>query len=159
MYCQSCGNEIAVELNYCSRCGANLSTTNTTLVQAAPVKLVVPSIVLGATVIFSLGMIVTGVTQLANAGVPAGAIMAMGLFCTATLFGCIALMIRFWTNLITLQRQTVIQPSPPRPSMVDRPAAQQLPPRLEPVPSVTEHTTRTFSPVYIEASDRGTKEQ
>jgi hypothetical protein len=159
MYCQSCGNEIAVELKYCSRCGANLSTIGTvTQIQAPPVKLVVPSIVLGATIIFSLGMIVTGATQLANAGLPPGPIMGMLFFCSATLFGCIALMIRFWTNLITLQRQTITTTEQPRPSMAERPAAQQLPPRLDPVPSVTEHTTRTFSPVYSEQSDRGTKE-
>ena len=40
--------------------------------------------------------------------------------------------------------QTPKQMSPPR---------QQFQPRLEPMPSVTEHTTRTFSPVYREGSD------
>lgn len=157
MYCQTCGNESAIELKYCNRCGANLSTTTTTLVPAAPVKLVVPSIVLGATVIFGLGMIVSAAAQLANSGIPAGAIVAMILFCTATLFGCMALMIRFWTNLITLQRGTTIQQHLP-PAVERPPAFQQLPPRLDPVPSVTEHTTRTFSPVYSENPDRGTKE-
>jgi len=40
MYCPSCGSEIAVELKYCNRCGANLAlTTNTQVVSVAPVKL------------------------------------------------------------------------------------------------------------------------
>ena len=157
MYCQTCGNESSIELKYCNRCGANLSSTTTTLVPSAPVKLVVPSIVLGATVIFGLGMIVSAAAQLANFGVAPGAIVALVMFCSATLFGCTALMIRFWTNLITLQRATTIQQH--QAPAFERPQAfQQLPPRLYPVPSVTEHTTRTFSPVYTETSDRGTKE-
>ena len=157
MYCQTCGNEIAVELNYCNRCGANLTLTTTTLVPAPPVKLVVPSIVLGATIIFSLGMIVSAAVQLANVGVPAGAIGALVLFCAATLFGCTALMVRFWTNMIKLQRETMTTTQQPRP-VAERQRVHQLPPRLEPVPSVTEHTTRTFDRVYIDAADRGTKE-
>lgn len=156
MYCQSCGHEIAVELKYCNRCGANLSLSTMALVPPPPVKLVVPSIVLGATIIFSLGMIVTGAAQLANTGVPAGAIIAMIMFCTATLFGCVALMIRFWTNLITLNRATITTTTP-SPIAEKRPV-QHLPPRLDPVPSVTEHTTRTFPQIYSESSDRGTKE-
>ena len=157
MYCQTCGNEIAVELNYCNRCGANLSLVTTTLVPAPPVKLVVPSIVLGAIIIFSLGMIVSGAAQLANSGMPAIAIVAMVLFCTATLFGCTAMMVRFWTNLIKLQREPLTTVQQPRP-VVERQKVQQLPPRLEAVPSVTEHTTRTFDRVYRDAADRGTKE-
>ena len=52
MYCHSCGNDIPVELKYCNRCGANLSITNTNtqLVTLPPVKLGIPSIVLGLTV-------------------------------------------------------------------------------------------------------------
>jgi len=42
-----------------------------------------------------------------------------------------------------------------RSAFVERPPAQQLPPRMEPVGSVTENTTRTFSPIYREPSDRG----
>jgi len=113
--------------------------------------------VLGAIIIFSLGMIVSGAAQLANSGMPAIAIVAMVLFCTATLFGCTAMMVRFWTNLIKLQREPLTTVQQPRP-VVERQKVQQLPPRLEAVPSVTEHTTRTFDRVYRDAADRGTKE-
>lgn len=157
MYCQTCGNEIAVELNYCNRCGANLSLVTTTLVPAPPVKLVLPSIVLGATIIFGLGMIVSAAAELAKVGLPAIAIVAMVLFCVATLFGCTTLMVRFWTNLIKLQREPMTTVQQPRP-VAERQKVQQLPPRLEAVPSVTEHTTRTFDRVYRDAADRGTKE-
>src|SRR6058998_1804444 len=98
MYCPSCGNEIAVELKYCNRCGANLSlpTTNTQLVSVAPVKLAVPSIVLGITTIAGLGIIFGGASELAKSLVPAVALVWIVVFAVAALFGCTALMIRFW---------------------------------------------------------------
>ena len=160
MYCPSCGTEITVELKYCNRCGANLSlpVPNTQLVSVAPVKLAVPSIVLGLINIIGLGIIVGGGVRLAELGVPAIALVWMLIFGAATLFGCTSLMIRFWTKLITLQREGITAAQPNRPMFTERPSFQQLPPRVEPVPSVTENTTRTFSPVYREAADRGTKE-
>jgi hypothetical protein len=159
MYCPSCGNELAVELKYCNRCGANLAlptTQSPTTIVAAPVKLAVPSIVLGLTIICSLGIIFAGAGQFAAFGLHPAAIVWMVLFSSATLFGCIGLLIRFWTKLLTMQRE-IAASQPPRPAIVERPTVQHLPPRLEPVPSVTEHTTRTFSPVYTDPSDRGTR--
>ena len=160
MYCPSCGTEISVELKYCNRCGANLSlpTANTQVVTVAPVKLTVPSIVLGLTIILGLGITIAGLSQMALAGVPAVALVWMALFAVATLFGCSAMMIRFWTKIIMLQRETLSQGQPARPSVVEKPQAQQLPPRFDNYSSVTENTTRTFSPVYTESADRGTKE-
>lgn len=160
MYCPSCGTEIAVELKYCNRCGANLSlpTTNTQVVALTPVKLTIPSIVLGLTIILGLGITIAGVAQMALVGVPAVALVWMVLFAVAALFGCTALMIRFWTQLITLQRESLNLSQPARPAIVEKPQVQQLPPRLDHFPSVTENTTRTFSPAYTEAADRGTKE-
>jgi len=160
MYCPSCGNEIAVELKYCNRCGANLSlpAANTQVVTMAPVKLTIPSIVLGLTIILGLGITIAGVSQMALVGVPAVALVWMVLFAVATLFGCTALMIRFWTKLITLQREPLNLPQPPRQVAGEKPPIQQLPPRPEHFTSVTENTTRTFSPAYKEAADRGTKE-
>jgi hypothetical protein len=156
MYCPSCGNDIAVELKYCNRCGANLSVPvpgSSTTVIAAPVKLTVPSIVMGLTIIGGLGIIFASASQLALVGVHPFAILWIVLFGAATLFGCTALMIRFWTKLLTLQRET-IQAAPVRPSLFEKHPVQHLPPRLEPVPSVTENTTRTFTPIYREPSDR-----
>ena len=156
MYCPSCGNDIAVELKYCNRCGANLSVPvpgSSTTVVAPPVKLTLPSIVMGLTIIAGLGIIFASASQFALVGVHPFAIVWMVLFGAATLFGCTALMIRFWTKLLTLQRET-IEAAPTRPTFFEKQPVQHLPPRLEPVPSVTENTTRTFTPIYREPSDR-----
>ena len=160
MYCPSCGTEIAVELKYCNRCGANLSlpTTNPQVVSMPPVRLAIPSIVLGLTIVLGLGITIAGVSQMALVGVPAVALVWMVLFAVATLFGCSAMMIRFWTKLIILQRESINVSQPTRPSIAEKPQIQQLPPRMDHYPSVTENTTRTFSPAYTDAADRGTKE-
>ena len=159
MYCPSCGNEIAVELKYCNRCGANLSLPSTPqVVSLAPVKLAIPTIVLGLTIVFGLGIIIAGAGKMAIVGVPPVALVWMVLFAVATLLGCTGLLIRFLTKMITLQRETIKTQPPTPPPGLSRPQLQQLPPRYEPVPSVTENTTRTFSPAYTEAPDRGTKE-
>ena len=160
MFCPTCGNESTQdEVKFCNRCGATLSFP-TQIVTTQPVKLTVPSIVLGLTIMIGLGMIMTGAGQMSITGAPPGAIIAMVLFCSATLFGCVAMMIHFWTKLMTQQHSisTTVQPPVQRPTAAPKPTVQQLPPRLEPVPSVTEQTTRNFTPVYTQGSDRGTKE-
>src|SRR5258705_10468983 len=149
MYCPSFGNESAVELKCCNRCGANLAvgTSNQPALVVAPVKLTVPSIVLGLTITGGLGIIFGGAAQFAMVGVHPAAIVWMVLFSTATLFGCIALMIRFWTKMLTLQRDA-IAPQPLGPTMVERRNLLSLPPRLEPGPIVTGNTTITYAPIY-----------
>lgn len=70
MYCPTCGNEIATELKYCNRCGANLAlpTSTTTKMVAAP-KLALPSIVLGFTIIAGLAIIFGGASGFAREGI------------------------------------------------------------------------------------------
>jgi hypothetical protein len=154
MYCPSCGYEIAVELNYCKRCGANLSlpSTNLTVPPPAPVSLTGPSVFLAATIICGLGIIFAGANELIVRGLSPLALTWIVLFSMATLFGCTALFIHFWTKMVSLQRESGVPLQGKRQPAIERPVQQQLPPRFEPVPSVTENTTRTFSPIYREPS-------
>jgi hypothetical protein len=159
MYCPTCGNEISVDLKYCNRCGANLMLPATTApTMMAPVRLTVPSIMLGLTILGGLAIIFGSATEFVRRDLHPAAIVWMVLFSSATLFGCIGLMIRFFTKLLTLQREIAppIQQRPP--AFTERQPQQHLPPpRMEPVGSVTENTTRTFTPIYREPSDRGTR--
>ena len=159
MYCPTCGNEISVELKYCNRCGANLATVPESYPAAPfkPTKLSLPAIVLGLTVTIGLGLIFSGAAELAERQLHPAAIAWMVIFSLATLFGCTALMIRFWLKVLAMNRE-VYQPPTQIRAPVQTPAQmlpprQQFQPRLEPMPSVTEHTTRTFSPAYREGSD------
>src|SRR4026208_2116422 len=121
MYCPSCGNEITVELKYCNRCGANLTLpATTTPVALAPVQLTIPSIVLGLTILGGLGMIFGAATDFARRDLHPFALVWIVLFSGATLFGCVGMLIRFLTRMMTLQRE--IAPAPqPRPAFTDRP--------------------------------------
>ena len=153
MYCQSCGNEITVELKYCNRCGANLLQELEPMpLSYPPVKLTGPTLVLGLTVVCGLGIIFGGANLVAERGINATALTWIILFSMATLFGCTALMIQFWSKIISFNRDSQqVQTRKSRKALKQPPqtvSQTQLPPRLEPVSSVTEHTTRTFSPVY-----------
>ncbi len=156
MYCPTCGNEITVELKYCNRCGANLALPPSSgpVTVTVPISLTAPTVVIGLTIVIGLGIIFGGVTELAERHVHPAAITWIILFSMATLFGCSALLIRFWSKMVGLQRQTSAPQQNIRPAF-ERATPQQLPPRFEPVPSVTEHTTRTFSHAYREPTERG----
>ena len=155
MFCPSCGNEITVELKYCNRCGANLIQFQNSLpaVVAAPIKLTAPTLVLGLTIVGGLGIIFAGASELAQLHVHPAAITWMVLFSMLTLFGSTALLLRFWSKTLNLQRQLPAPPSDIKSSVPSAFVPQQLPPRYEPSSSVTEHTTRTFRPIYREPSE------
>lgn len=157
-YCPSCGSEISVELKYCNRCGANLSATPAVYSEPPkPMKLGLPAIVLGLTVVIGLGIILDAARELAGMHLHPAAITWMVIFSMATLFGCTALMIRFWLKVFSMNRENQQPQFQPRPPVQIPAPRQQFPPLREPVPSVTEHTTRTFSPAYREGSDPGTR--
>ncbi len=167
MYCPSCGNEISAELTYCNRCGTYLSRSPDSYPAPVtkPVRLAMPAIVLGLMVTIGLGIIFSSATELAERQLHPAAIAWMVIFSLATLFGCTALMLRFGLKVLTMNRETYQPPSQIRPpAQMPAPVSgqmsaprQQFQPRLEPMASVTEHTTRTFSPAYREGSDQGTR--
>jgi len=158
MYCPSCGNEISVELKYCNRCGANLAIVPESYAPVVkPIRLGLPAIVLGLTITVGMGIIFGGASELAARSLNPVAIVWIIIFSLVTLFGCTALMLRFWLKVLAMNRETYQPPnqmgtSGQTPAHFP-PPRQQFQPRLEPMPSVTEHTTRTFSPAYREGSD------
>jgi hypothetical protein len=159
MYCPTCGNEISVELKYCNRCGANLAIApeNYPAPVIKPLRIGLPAVVLGLTITIGLGITFGGAVSLAERGVNPIAVAWIAIFSLATLFGCTALMLRFWLKVLSMNREIYQLPNQIRrpvqtPAQMPQPQ-QQFQPRLEPMPSVTEHTTRTFSPAYREGSD------
>ncbi len=150
MYCPTCGNEITPELKYCNRCGANLTLTagNLAMYVPAPVKLTAPTVVLGLTIVVGMGIIMGGATELAQMNVHPAFITWIVLFSMLTLFGTSALLLRFWSKMLTLQRQNPVLTQNIKPQVQPFTPQHQLPPRYDSVPSVTEHTTRTFTPIY-----------
>ena len=153
MFCPSCGSEITVELNYCNRCGANLSIPANATPAPAPVKLTGPSVVLGLTIVFALIVIFTSAVQLVGMGLNPAALAWIVIVSLATLFGCVSLLVRFWSTMVQHHRPSLTS-SESRKTLKKSALPPQLPPRFEPGTSVTENTTRTFAPVYREPPDR-----
>lgn len=155
MYCPSCGTEVTLGLNYCNRCGANLSQASNLPEQPARhVNLTGPTIAVALMVIIGLGITFASVADLAKKDIHPVALTWMVIAGLAMITGVAALIIRQWSNLagVTKPKERPLE----RKNSADKEfAPAQLPPqRSEPVSSVTEHTTRTFNPAYIERERR-----
>jgi hypothetical protein len=152
MYCASCGTEVTRELNYCNRCGANLNPSPALLpVQPVrPVNLTGPTIAIALMVVIGMGIIFASISDLGKSGIHPAALTWMVLGGLAMLTGVAALVIRQWSHLAGIARQKELS-FPRKKPADDEPIRAQLPPlRSEPVSSVTDHTTRTFKPSFIE---------
>ena len=157
MYCQSCGTEVTKELNYCNRCGANLNLTTTLPEQPLrPVNLTGPTIAIALMVIIGLGIIFASIAELARSGVHPAALTWMVIGGLGMITGVAALVVRQWSHLAGAVRPKERPIFPRKKSAEKESAPVQLPPmRSEPAHSVTDHTTRTFEPLYREPVERG----
>jgi hypothetical protein len=159
MYCQTCGAEIQPGLNYCNRCGAMVNSAMTKEV-VVPVDLTSPvrwiSATVGLTFLLGLIIIFAALSGLASWGFNRDGVMAIAFFGLATLFGIDLSLIILLSRLLGVSRErgTLRQLrkhkskelSTPHPPHYIQPAAAYT----DPLPSVTEHTTRTFSSAYRE---------
>lgn len=158
MYCPSCGAESALELNYCNRCGANMASIVPAR-EIVPVSLTKPAVAIGLTAtILTLGgfsVLVEGAIKLALVFKEPEPIWAVIMFGMITILVSDIMLLRLLSRII----RTALEPKQPvqLPKPQVREVPRQLNPRLESVPSVTEHTTRAFTPAFKEPSDRGTR--
>ena len=168
MYCPSCGTEYSIELKYCNRCGANLSTDVAMQPQFVPVSLTKPAIVIGAILTLltlgGFGVLTSAAVELSRAArlAPEG---ITGIVITGMLIILIAdvFLVRLLTKIINASLSSNLQAPPRRPQALSNPSAVYLPQpataRLQGVPSVTEGTTRFFEPYRTATSeDRPTSE-
>jgi hypothetical protein len=159
MFCSTCGSEVSAELKYCNRCGASLATVAPSypvIQPPKPIKLFFPSLIMGITICAGLGISVGGAVSMADRGIHPAAVAWMFIAGMATLFGTTAMLVRFWMKVLTINRETYQQFSQPVMHQVPAPVMQPprvMPQQLQPPGSVTEHTTRTFSPIYREGPD------
>lgn len=156
MYCQSCGTEVTKELNYCNRCGANLNVSSNLPEQfVRPINLTGPTIAVALMVVISLGIIFASVNDLARKDIHPAALTWMVIGGLAMIAGVTAMILRQWSQLagVTKQQERTL----PRKKPVEKESKpMSLPPMSSnPIPSVTDHTTRTFDPIYREPVERG----
>jgi hypothetical protein len=159
MFCPSCGTE-SIGLNYCNRCGANLTAPITPpVVQYVPVSVTKPILIMAILVaMITLGGfagIVSGTIEMVERG--AGNVSpALPIFGLPCLLVIDILLIRQLSKLISaaLSPQRLQPPQPVAPVQSD---PRYMPPtmtaRIEGAPSVTENTTR-----FLEGEYRSTSE-
>jgi hypothetical protein len=156
MFCPSCGFE-STGLNYCNRCGANLTAPNAApAVQFVPISLTKPILIIGILVaMITLGGfvgIIQGTIDMvrSGAGNVSPALPVLGLPCLLVID---ILLIRQLSKLISaaLSPKEILPPQLQQPTQTDpRFMPSTMTARLEGAPSVTENTTRFFEPAYRE---------
>jgi hypothetical protein len=151
MYCSSCGVAVAQGLSYCNYCGATLSgAKDDNEIESSAVK---PEFLVAAmAVVFIFGLVaITFLMGMMKAvlGLNIGQILAFTLLSFLIMLSLEGVFIRL---LLRRKRgpeeagNTVLLKGPTTKAL-DAAQARVLP---EPVPSVTEHTTRAFDPIYNE---------
>jgi hypothetical protein len=154
MFCPYCGTESTQGLNYCKRCGGNLSPLAQSPAQQTRPAAVAPGAAWAAglttmgLVVIGLGLIFPITTELAVRHLPPEAVVFIALLVALTVFGCAVLLLRFWSLLFGVGGAAArTTPALPDPRATDTrelgsPRFDSLSPA--PAPSVTEQTTRTL---------------
>lgn len=150
MYCPSCGNESALELRYCNRCGASLNLTGALEKPKSTIAIIVLSIMITSITLGGMGIILAALVELKRSGF--GDEM-MGLFMTLSflILGTIDVVLaRQISRLLNASAQPGQFSQPKRTAAAEASSPRQIGAVNEPVPSVTENTTRKFEPAYRE---------
>jgi hypothetical protein len=151
MFCPSCGTE-SIGLNYCNRCGANLSgTLAAPVVEFAPISVTKPILIIGVVILLitlgGFGGIVSGTIEMVRNGA-GGVSPALPIFGFPSILTIDILLIRQLSKLISaaLSRDRIQAPRSLPQAQHDPRFAPATTARFEPAPSVTENTTRFFDP-------------
>ncbi len=155
MYCSSCGMSVVPDLNYCKRCGEKLrGVKGDNLIKSSEVK---PELLVSAMVaLFILGLgaiaVLIGVMK-EVVGFDLSILLAVTVFSFALMLVVEGVLI--WLLLNGKKGVEVVSDAEPpkeqKTMELQEGQARVLP---EPVPSVTEHTTRTFEPIYSERKSK-----
>jgi hypothetical protein len=150
MYCSSCGVAVTQGLSYCNYCGEKLSAAKSdSIIKSPEVK---PETLIGAmvfTFVFGLGaitMLIGGMKVFLH--LETGLILAFALLNFLIMLSLEGVFIR-----LLLRRQRGVEEADTlllkgqATRELNAAEARVLP---EPMPSVTEHTTRAFDPTYPE---------
>ena len=155
MYCSSCGVAVAQGLSYCNYCGAKLNgVKGDNVIKSSEVK---PEMLVAAMVfVFVFGLVAITVlmgTMKAVLDLHVGQILAFTLLSFLIMLFIEGVCLRL---LLSRKRGTeeagdTVLLKGQATKELDAAQARGLP---EPVPSVTEHTTRAFDPVYNERTSK-----
>ena len=149
MYCSACGSAITPHLTYCNRCGARVNgrTEPPARVADFPESLVAAMVAL---FVFGLGVIIGLMAVMKNVvHFEFGVILALTFFTMTLLIILEAVFIYLLFSARRSARQRSLHEDLTQ--NTTRELRESHTPLLsEPMPSVTEQTTRAFEPIYRE---------
>lgn len=157
MYCPTCGNQLAQALSYCNRCGANLKPGHEqgeTMPPGKAINSLMMAIVAAAIILLGMGL---GALVLMKQGaIPEGLGTAFVIICFLTLPVIEGLLV--WQvmrlNKAAKGEGGIAQAKDSGAALLNAATTRALPDAVEPVPSVTEQTTRAFEPLYRDGERR-----
>ncbi len=138
MYCSACGSPIASGLSYCNRCGMSLKERNESK-QSGPIAAVVTAMVIVAVAAMGLllgGAIAMKKEEFGEEFISFFMILSFFIVALTEIF-----LYRQLSRLTSSPNKTQFLAQSPMPHEYRSPQPQRLP---EPIPSVTESTTRTL---------------
>ena len=142
MYCAACGTPLAPGLSYCNRCGMSLKERSS---EAKPVPVVSYLAAITIIGIVGLSLMLGGAIALKNAGDFHEELIGIFMFMTFAIVGVVELSLcRQLSRLNRTSEKRETAPSLLQAGMPNEIRGQQPRALGEPVPSVTENTTRTL---------------
>jgi hypothetical protein len=154
MYCSSCGVAVAKGLSYCNYCGAKLSGAGDDGAESSEIK---PGLLVSAmavTFIFGLVAITMLMGMMKSVlDLPVERVLAFSLlpFLIMLLLEGVFVRLLFRGKRGTKKVGDTVQFKGQATKELDAAQARALP---EPMPSVTEHTTRAFAPIHNERTSK-----
>ena len=150
MYCSSCGAAVAPGLTYCNHCGAKLSGAKSD--SGAQASQLFPESLVWAIVsvfVVGLGSIIGLLAMMKKLDFSEHMITAVVMLSFLLTIAVVGMLIWMLLNRIRFDKGARDAERLKQPAVQALGAAQAraLP---EPLPSVTEHTTRTFEPLFNE---------
>jgi hypothetical protein len=150
MYCSTCGAAVARDLSYCNFCGAKLTGKRSdNLVKSPEVKPESLVWAMVAVLVFGFGAIMLLMMAMKMVGLNVGQILAFTILSFMMMLGLEGVFI--W-QFLSRKRGTLEAVDGARSKEQSTKELREVQARVlpEPVPSVTEHTTRAFEPIYSE---------
>ena len=144
MFCPSCGVALAQQMKYCNRCGSNVNTNNTEVIQILEKRMDSEMEGLFWITVFGLGFVLGGIIVLKKFNLSEALLVGYLVLCAVGFLSYFGLGVwqvrRLSQSLKTGEPANTLTP--------DTSELPQLEGRtpVETLTSVTEHTTRTLIP-------------
>src|SRR6267143_5907579 len=148
MYCSACGSPITAGLKFCNRCGVSLNKDADEAKGSSIAGGLLTAVVMVA--LFGLGIMFSGAIALRKGGDMNMDVVALFMFfCFATIAITEVFLLRQLSRVLAApNRKELLEHAPPlfQPAQTSARELHPAPLRdLEPMPSVTEGTTRTLA--------------